>query len=183
MTDINNDGFLDIYVCKVGDYKSLKSHNLVYLNNGDSTFKEVSKEYGLDFSGFSTQAAFLDYDSDGDMDMYLLNHSIHTTRSYGNISLRQQKDSLAGDRFYENKLNEGETFFADVTDASGIYSSALGYGPAISVSDINNDGLPDIYVGNDFHENDYLYINQGDKTFKGIHGRIFQPHVSFYHGC
>ncbi|PIB38237.1 VCBS repeat-containing protein [Maribacter sp. 4G9] len=166
MTDVNNDGNLDIYVCKVGDYKSLKSHNVLYLNNGDATFKEVSKEYGLNFSGFSTQAAFFDYDNDGDQDMYLLNHSVHTTRSYGNISLRQEKDSLSGDRFYENKLNEGDSLFVDVTDNSGIYSSALGYGLAISVSDINNDGLLDIYVGNDFHENDYLYINQGDKTFK-----------------
>lgn len=166
MTDINNDGLLDIYVCKVGDYKSLKSHNVLYLNNGDATFKEVSKEYGLNFSGFSTQAAFFDYDNDGDQDMYLLNHSVHTPRSYGNISLRQEKDPLSGDRFYENKLNEGTSFFVDVTDASGIYSSALGYGLAISVSDINNDGLLDVYVGNDFHENDYLYINQGDKTFK-----------------
>lgn len=166
MTDVNNDGYLDIYVCKVGNYKSLKSHNVLYLNNGDSTFKEVSKEYGLDFSGFSTQAAFFDYDNDGDQDMYLLNHSVHTPRSYGNISLRQEKDSLSGDRFYENKLNEGDSLFVDVTDNSGIYSSALGYGLAISVSDINNDGLLDVYVGNDFHENDYLYINQGDKTFR-----------------
>lgn len=166
MTDINNDGYMDIYVCKVGDYKGLKSHNLLYLNNGDTTFTEVSKEYGLDFSGFSTQAAFFDYDNDGDQDMYLLNHSVHTPRSYGNISLRQEKDSLSGDRFYENKLDVEASFFVDVTDASGIYSSALGYGLAISVSDINSDGLLDIYVGNDFHENDYLYINQGNKTFK-----------------
>jgi len=166
MTDINNDGLLDIYVCKVSAYKSLKSHNLLYLNNGDATFKEVSKEYGLDFSGLSTQSAFFDYDNDGDMDMYLLNHSIHTPRSYGNVALRKSQDSLSGDRFYENKLDQGQANFENVTEASGIYSSALGYGLAISVSDINNDGLLDIYIGNDFHENDYLYINQGDRTFK-----------------
>lgn len=95
-----------------------------------------------------------------------MNHSIHTPRSYGKTNKRLEKDSLAGDRFYENKLNEGALSFVDVTDASGIYSSPLGYGLALVTSDINQDGLMDIYIGNDFHENDYLYINQGDKTFK-----------------
>jgi len=166
MEDINNDGFLDIYVSKVGNYKSLKSHNLLYLNTGNLSFEEVSSEYGLAFSGLSTQSAFFDYDNDGDMDMYLMNHSIHTPRSYGNSSLRARQDSLAGDRFYENKLNEGEKRFKDVTESSGIYSSALGYGLALTISDLNRDGFLDIYVGNDFHENDYLYINQGNGSFK-----------------
>ena len=166
MEDINNDGFLDIYISKVGNYKTPKAHNLLYINNGDATFAEVSSTYGLDFSGLSTQSAFFDYDNDGDMDMYLLNHSVHTPRSYGNIDFRGKQDSLSGDRFYENKLNEGKLIFEDVTETSGIYSSALGYGLALAISDVNKDGLLDIYVGNDFHENDYLYINQGDKSFK-----------------
>lgn len=166
MEDINNDGLLDIYVSKVGNYKNLKAHNLLYINKGNNKFEESGKEYGLDFSGLSTQAAFFDYDNDGDTDVYLMNHSIHTPRSYGSTQRRQITDSIAGDRFYENKLNEGVTKFEDVTEASGIYSSALGYGLAITTSDINNDGYMDIYIGNDFHENDYLYINQGDKTFK-----------------
>ncbi|MFP2995743.1 VCBS repeat-containing protein [Spongiivirga sp. MCCC 1A20706] len=166
MADVNNDGYLDIYVSKVGNYKSLKSVNQLYLNNGDTTFTESAKEYGLDFSGFSTQASFFDYDQDGDLDMYLMNHSIHTPRSYGNIKKRKQKDSLSGDILYENQLEKKIKGFVDVTDSAGIYSSALGYGLALITSDIDNDGLVDIYVGNDFHENDYLYINQGDKTFK-----------------
>lgn len=166
MEDVNNDGLLDIYVSKVGKYKSLSAHNLLYINNGDRTFTESSEAYGLDFSGLSTQASFFDYDNDGDMDLYLMNHSVHTPRSYGNIEQRNQKDSLSGDRLYENLLNEGSPRFKDVTESSGIYSSALGYGLALITSDINGDGLIDIYVGNDFHENDYLYINQGDKTFK-----------------
>jgi hypothetical protein len=165
MTDINNDGLLDIYVCKVGDYKGLKATNELYLNNGDNTFKEVSKEFGLDFSGFSTQASFFDFDNDGDMDMYLLNHSVHSTYSYGNTSLREKSDVLAGDILFENVSIDNQIKFVDITKKAGIYNSALGYGLALATSDVNNDGLADIYVGNDFHENDYLYINNGDKTF------------------
>lgn len=166
MEDVNNDGFLDIYVSKVGNYKSFKAHNLLYINNGDTTFREISAVYGLDFSGLSTQASFFDYDNDGDMDLYLMNHSIHSTSSYGHSNQRQIRDSLSGDRFYENKLNEGLQKFQDVTEASGIFGSALGYGLALTTADINKDGFIDIYVGNDFHENDYLYINQGTKIFK-----------------
>ncbi len=166
MEDVNNDGLLDIYVCKGGNYKSLKAHNLLYINQGNGTFVESASAYGLDFSGFSTQASFFDYDRDGDMDMYLLNHSIHTPRSYGSTELRKVRDSLAGDKLYENRLEESIPEFIDVTAEAGIYSSALGYGLALATSDLNDDGLIDIYVGNDFHENDYLYINQGDKTFK-----------------
>ncbi len=177
MADINNDGLLDIYVSKVGHYKSLESHNQLYINNGDTTFTESSAIYGLNFSGLSTQSAFFDYDNDGDMDMYLLNHSVHSPESYANTALRSETDSLSGDRFYENKLNEGKTGFEDVTRSSGIYSSALGYGLALSVSDINNDGFLDVYVGNDFHENDYLYINQGNKSFKES-GKSYLNHTS-----
>ncbi len=166
MVDVNNDGYLDIYVCRVGLFDDENTHNLLYLNNGDATFKEVSNDYGLDFSGFSTQSLFLDYDKDGDLDMYLLNHAIHTVYSYGTTDRRNLYDPYSGDRLYKNLLVEGENRFTEVTRESHIYSSALGYGLAVASHDFNDDGWPDIYVGNDFHENDYIYINQKDGTFK-----------------
>jgi enediyne biosynthesis protein E4 len=165
MADINGDGLLDIYVCEVGKYKSFKGRNQLFINQGNLTFKEEAHEYGLDFKGFSTQAAFFDYDGDGDLDMYLLNHSVHTARSYGDISLRLDHDSLAGDRLYRNDLVDGKRVFHEVTREVGIYNSQIGYGLGINVCDINNDGYPDIYISNDFHENDYLYINNKNGTY------------------
>lgn len=165
MADVNGDGLLDIYVCQVGNYKGIHGKNQLFINQGNLTFKEEAHEYGLDFQGFSTQAAFFDYDIDGDLDMYLLNHSVHSARSYGYASLRFELDSLAGDRLYRNDEVNGKRGFHDVTRQAGIYSSQIGYGLGVNISDINNDGFPDIYVSNDFHENDYLYINNGNGTF------------------
>jgi hypothetical protein len=165
MADVNGDNLLDIYVCQVGKYKTLSGKNQLFINQGNLTFKEEAKEYGIDFQGFSTQAAFFDYDRDGDLDMYLLNHSVHTARSYGDVSLRYERDLLAGDRLYRNDEINGKRVFNEVTKEAGIYSSQIGYGLGINVSDINNDGFPDIYISNDFHENDYLYINNGNGTF------------------
>ncbi|MCH7733014.1 MAG: CRTAC1 family protein [Candidatus Marinimicrobia bacterium] len=165
MADVNGDGFLDIYVCQVGNYKSLQGRNQLFINQGDLTFKEEAHDYGLDFQGFSTQAAFFDYDMDGDLDMYLLNHSVHTSRSYGGAALRFGHDARAGDRLYRNDEVEGGRVFRDITRRAGIYSSQIGYGLGVNICDINNDGFPDIYISNDFHENDYLYINNGNGTF------------------
>lgn len=167
--DINNDGLMDLYICKVSGIENFKGHNLLYVNQGNDekgfpVFKESSKEYGLDFSGFSTQAAFLDYDKDGDLDMYLLNHSTHPNRTYGNGSKRNTFDAKSGDRFYENI--DGK--FLDVSAETGIHQGVIGYGLGISVGDLNDDGYPDIYVGNDFFENDYLYVNQKNKTFRDL---------------
>ena len=158
MADVNGDGLLDIYVCQVGKYKSLHGRNQLFINQGNLTFKEEAHEYGLDFQGFSTQAAFFDYDMDGDLDMYLQNHSVHTSRSYGNASLRFDRDSLSGGRLFRNDEVNGRRFFHDVTQQAGIYSSQIGYGLGMNICDINNDGFPDIYVSNDFQENDYLYL-------------------------
>ena len=162
MDDINSDGYLDIYVCKVS--KTDDSHNLVYLNDGKGKFTESSASLGLDFSGLSTQASFFDYDRDGDLDLYLLNHNIHNVHSYGNTDNRRLRDTIAGDVLFENRIKE-EGRFVDVTLKAGIYSSPLGYGLGLATADVNNDGWTDIYVGNDFHENDYLYLNNGNGTF------------------
>ncbi|MFN8345737.1 MAG: VCBS repeat-containing protein [Spirosomataceae bacterium] len=163
MADINGDGWLDIYVCAVSNYKSFKGHNELFINNQDGTFSERSKEYGLDFQGFSTQAAFFDYDHDGDLDMYLLNHAVHTSISYDRVNVRAlERDELAGDYFFRNDGSK----FTDVSAKAGIYAAPQGYGLGISIGDLNNDGWEDIYVANDFHEDDYYYINQKNGTFK-----------------
>lgn len=161
MADVNGDNYLDIYVSKV-NYLNKKGPNQLYINNGDNTFTERADEFGLDFEGYSTQAAFFDYDVDGDLDLFLLNHSFHSEETYGPAEeLRQRTHPQAGDRLFRN---DGDSF-TDVTDESRIISSALGYGLGVAVTDINQDGFMDIYVGNDFHEDDYFYINNGDGTF------------------
>lgn len=169
MADVNNDGLLDIYVSYLGDYLHYKGHNQLFINEGVSSegvpkFSDRAFEYGLDLVGFSTQAAFLDYDKDGDLDMYMLNHSLHQNGTFGKSTMRLETHPLAGDKLLRNDNGR----YVDATKGSGIYSSALGYGLGVVVSDTNMDGWPDIYVGNDFHENDFLYINQKDGTFKDV---------------
>jgi hypothetical protein len=166
MVDINGDGLLDIYVCRLGNFKGISGKNELYINNGDLTFSEKAAEYGLDFQGFSTHASFFDYDRDGDLDMYLLNHAVHTEKSFGRASLRYLDDGLAGDRLFKNNSDKGERRFSDITNEAKIYSSQLGYGLGTGISDLNNDGWPDLYVSNDFNENDYLYLNKADGTFQ-----------------
>ncbi|HEY8660360.1 MAG TPA: VCBS repeat-containing protein [Hanamia sp.] len=165
MADVNGDGLLDIYVCAIANTHGLKGHNELFINNGNNTFTESAAKYGLDFSGFSTQAAFFDYDHDGDLDCYLLNQSQYPNQNIVDTSNRRKIDIYAGDRLYRNDMNTASKKFTDVSKEAGIYQSNLGYGLGISVADLNNDGWDDIYIGNDFHENDYYYVNNGNGTF------------------
>ena len=169
MVDLNNDGLLDIYVCKIGKYKSLEGTNQLLINQGVNeqgvpTFKDEAASYGLDLKTFSTQAAFFDYDLDQDLDMFLLNHSVNPNRTYGKGKLRMTPDSLAGDRLLRNDGGK----FTDVSVEAGIFQGKIGYGLGLGIGDLNNDGYPDIYIGNDFFENDYMYLNVGNGTFREV---------------
>jgi enediyne biosynthesis protein E4 len=161
--DINGDGLLDIYVCKSGDMKGKNRSNELFINNGNITFTEKAHEYGLENKGLSIHAAFFDLDNDGDLDCYMLNNSF---RSVGNYDLikdqRNIPDTLGGNKLFRNDNGH----FVDITQQAGIYSSKIGFGLGVTISDVNKDGWQDIYVSNDFFEKDYLYINQHDGTFR-----------------
>ena len=161
--DINNDGLLDIYVCKAGPPSDNSNrHNELFINNGDLTFTEKSKDYGLDIVGLSVQANFFDYDKDGDLDVYLLNNSIKAVGNFDFVKDQRNTPTESGNKLLRNDNNN----FVDVTEESNIYSSAIGFGLGITISDYNNDTWPDIFISNDFFERDYLYINNQDGTFK-----------------
>ena len=171
MVDINNDGWLDIYVCNAGFVKGDDQENELFINKGDLTFEEKAADYNLNENGYTTHAAFFDYDLDGDLDVYILNNSFMpvNTLNYSNKREMYAKDwpvrdflKGGGDKLLRN--DDGK--FVDVTEQAGIYGSLIGFGLGITVGDVNGDNLPDMYVSNDFFERDYLYINQGDGTFK-----------------
>ncbi len=176
MADVNADGLLDIYVSVVGDHITQKANgthrtyfagaqNKLFINKGNTNFEERSKEFGLDVSGYNTQAAFFDADRDGDLDMFQLQHSVHGTDAYGDTSLRHTYSKRSGGKLYIN--TDGK--YVDETSQRGIISSALGYGLGVAIADFNNDGWDDIYVGNDFHENDYYYLNVGGRFIESSH--------------
>ncbi|MCB0487965.1 MAG: FG-GAP-like repeat-containing protein [Cyclobacteriaceae bacterium] len=171
MVDVNNDGYLDIYVSNAGNMEGNNHDNDLYINNGDLTFTERAQEYNLARSGFSTHATFFDYDKDGDLDAYLLNNSNIPVSSLGYADDREKRASDweevpeifrgVGDVLLRNDNG----VYVDVSEEAGIYGSLIGFGLGVFVCDINGDTYPDIYVTNDFYERDYLYINQKDGTF------------------
>jgi enediyne biosynthesis protein E4 len=171
MVDINGDKLLDIYVCNAGYKAGFPPKNQLYINNGDLTFTEKATEYGLDDAGYTTHAAFFDYDADGDLDCYILNNSfipVNTLNYANQRDLRAEKWPVAdflkggGDKLLRNDNGK----FTDVSEKAGIFGSLIGFGLGVAVGDVNGDHWLDIYVSNDFFERDYLYINQGNGTFK-----------------
>jgi len=183
VVDINNDGMLDLYVSQVGSYKILNGKNELYvcqkIENGIPYYKNEAADYGLDLVGFGTQATFFDYDLDGDLDMFQLNHSTHANGTFGQKkSFIGTQDSLSGDKLMRN--DDGK--FTDVTLTSGINSTVIGYGLGVVTGDVNQDGWTDIYIGNDFHEDDYLYINQQNGTFKEVRSDQMQHTSRFSMG-
>lgn len=174
MADVNGDGLLDIYVCNSGkDANEDQRRNELFINNGDLTFTNQAKAFGLDDPSFSTHAMFLDIDLDNDLDMFLINRPTQPYRVEGALAVKKKESELAGDKLFLN--NNGQ--FEDISKAAGIHRNGLGYGLGLTAGDLNKDGLPDIYVANDYIEPDYMYINNGDGTFNDM-GMTATNHMS-----
>jgi len=166
MADVNGDGLLDIYVCYSGKVDNEIRRNQLFINqgldkNGVPHFKEEAKAYGLDDPGYSTQAVFFDYDNDGDLDMFLLNHNVKKIDNMELAKYKDQTDVLASNKLFRNDGGH----FTDVSKEAGIIQNPLTFGLGVAIADINNDGWQDIYVTNDYNEPDYIYVNNHDGTF------------------
>jgi hypothetical protein len=173
IVDINADGFDDIYVCTFGKDHARRAKNMLFINQHNLTFKEEAEAYGLAYSGYSSQAAFFDYDKDGDLDMYLLNYLLNGPNGNTIYPRNLTGTSPANDKLYRN---DGNNHFTDVSKEAGIKDD--GYGLGVVVSDFNNDNWPDIYVSDDFLSNDFLWINNQDGTFKNEVSRAMR-HQSY----
>ncbi|WP_057940017.1 VCBS repeat-containing protein [Algoriphagus resistens] len=175
MADVNGDGLLDIYVSYSGKGDADSRRNELWINRGGFKFQNEAEAYGLNDSGNSTQALFFDFDKDGDLDMYLLNHHIESIHEMEFSEVKSIRHPTAGDKLFRN---DGEKFI-DISQQAGIKGSALGFGLSVVSSDINKDGWPDLLVTNDYIEPDYLYINNGDGTFTDQLTEHFQ-HISHF---
>lgn len=179
MADVNADGFLDIYVCYSGKGDPEKRRNKLFINNGNLTFTEQGAAYGLDDPGHTTHASFFDFDRDGDLDMYLLNHNVTVIREFEFAQVKNTRHPYAGHKLFRNDNGH----FTDISAAAGIKGNPLGFGLGITVADINKDGWLDMYVCNDYVEPDYVYINNRDGTFTDRMTEYMQ-HISYFSmGC
>jgi len=175
--DINNDGFLDLYICKSGDQSQRYRTNQLFINQGNLSFVEQAAAFGLDDTSFSNQAYFFDMDQDNDLDLYLVNHPIDWPNINKIMTGEQEKEGFHyefSDKLYRNN---GQGKFEDITRTAGVLNRSWGLSAAIG--DFNGDQRPDIYVANDFIKPDYLYINNGDGTFSDRLPDYFR-HISFY---
>jgi len=179
MADVNADGWLDIYICRSGNGEDDERRNLLFINQQNGTFKEMGAQYGVDDKGHSTQAVFFDYDNDGDLDLFVLNHSTKRYRSFDVAWMKAARDSLAGDKLFRNDNGH----YSDVSADAGIIGNPICFGLGVSVADFNRDGWPDMYVSNDYDEDDYLYINQHDGTFKEAISTYMGHTSKFSMGC
>ena len=177
MADVNQDGWLDIYVCRSAMGDSTLRKNLLFINNKNLTFTEKAEAYGIADYSYTTQAAFFDYDKDSDLDLFVLNHSLPKYAGLNRllVKYKDQKSDRFGSKLYQN--NNGK--FVDITEKSGIINNVLSFGLGIAISDVNQDGWPDVYISNDFNEEDYLYINNQNGTFKNTI-RDATGHVSLF---
>lgn len=173
MVDINADGWLDIYVCNSGHMINGNRRNKLYINNHNLTFTDSAAEYGLAVSAYTTQVSFFDYDMDGDLDCFMINNSPMPVNTLNNANRRDLPDNKwpvepflkgGGDHLFKNEQGH----FIEVTQSAGIHGSLISFGLGVSIGDVNGDNYPDIYVGNDSFERDYLYINQKNGTFKDV---------------
>ncbi len=177
LIDINQDGWLDFYVCRSAMSDSVLRKNLLFINNKDLTFTESAAEYGIDDSSYTTQAAFFDYDNDNDLDLFVLNHSLQRYAGFNNLlnNAKQLKSDQFGSKLYQNQNGK----FVNVSEKAGLISNVLSFGLGVAISDLNQDGFLDMYISNDFNEEDYLYINNGDGTFTNTI-RKATDHVSLF---
>jgi enediyne biosynthesis protein E4 len=174
MVDINGDGFLDLYVCRSADSNPANRKNALLINNGNLTFTEKAAEYGLDNNSYSTQTAFFDYDRDGDLDAFLLNHSLLQLSNSFDIRLTpNMRFPYIGNQLLRNDNNK----FIDISDEAGVFGPTSNYGLGIGISDINNDSWPDVYVSNDYVDKDKMYVNTQNGKFRESTDSLF-THIS-----
>jgi len=179
MADVNGDGLLDIYICYSGEGTDDDRTNQLYINKGVRSgvpvFQECAKQYGLDAPGtYTTTVAFFDMDNDGDLDMFMVNHANTYFNPFFNTSkLRATRNQKFGNRLYRNDNGH----FTDISVMADIDGSGLNFGLGVAISDLNNDGWPDIYVTNDYTERDFLYLNNKNGTFREVLTRA-ASHIS-----